>query len=160
VRLPWRIESQSAATVTAGSAALPENGRAHILVIDDDPNVRELMSRHLSKAGYAVSLAASGEQGLEIARQHKPDIITVDIIMPAQHGLFVLGALKADAELQQVPVVFVSMVDEKQLGFSLGAADYIVKPINWERLLTALQRLRPGLPSNENFGGRRRPGDA
>src|SRR5262249_49616958 len=105
VRLPRRIESQSAATATAGAARQPENGRAHIWVIDDDPKVRQLMSRHLAKEGYAVSLAASGEQGLEIARKHKPAIITVDIIMPGQDGWSVLGALKADAELQQIPVV-------------------------------------------------------
>jgi signal transduction histidine kinase/DNA-binding response OmpR family regulator len=148
VRLPRRIEGVGTGP-DAPAAASVDNGRAHVLVIDDDPNVRELMNRHLTKEGYAVSLAASGEQGLVLARTHKPDIITVDIIMPGQDGWSVLNSLKADEELRDVPVVLVSMVDEKQLGFSLGAADYIVKPINWERLSSVLQKFRPELPSNE-----------
>lgn len=148
VRLPRRIQSPGAGAEPA-PAPLTKNGRGHVLVIDDDPNVRELMNRHLTKEGYAVSMAASGEQGLALARQRKPDIITVDIIMPGQDGWSVLSALKADAQLNEIPVVLVSMVDEKQLGFSLGAADYMVKPIDWERLSQTLQRYRPELPTNE-----------
>lgn len=151
VRLPRRISAAGMSEVVAAGvgAAAPTKDRPHVLVIDDDPAVRELMNRHLMKEGYAVSLAASGEQGLELARARKPDIITVDIIMPGQDGWSVLNSLKADKGLQNIPVVLVSMLDEKPLGFSLGAADYIVKPIDWERLSGTLQKLRAELPSNE-----------
>jgi len=101
-----------------------------------------LMTRSLVKDGYRVETAGSGQQGLELARQLKPAIITLDVIMPGMDGWSVLTALKADPALADIPVVILTMVDDKNLGFALGAADYLSKPIDWKRLTTSLKRHR------------------
>jgi signal transduction histidine kinase/CheY-like chemotaxis protein/ligand-binding sensor domain-containing protein len=118
---------------------------ATVLVIDDDPAVRDLMTRSLGKEGFRVECAADGRRGLELARQFRPAVITLDVMMPGLDGWAVLSALKADAQLAEIPVIMMTIVDDKNLGFSLGAADYLTKPINWERLVTTLQKLKkPG----------------
>jgi len=138
VRLPARApepagEGEGASTATG-------EGAATVLVIDDDPAVRDLMSRSLSREGYQVVTAASGPAGLEIARARRPDVITLDVVMPGTDGWAVLTALKQDAALAAIPVIMVSIVDERTLGFALGAADYLTKPVDRERLLEVLRR--------------------
>ena len=109
-----------------------------ILVIDDDANVRDLMKRSLSREGFHVELAVDGYSGLERARQLKPAVITLDVMMPGMDGWAVLNQLKADAALASIPVIMVSVVDEQNLGFSLGAVEYVSKPIDWQRLFNLL----------------------
>src|SRR5439155_26503033 len=94
-----------------------------LLVIDDDPAVGELMERTLSKEGYAVHRAESGARGLERARQLKPSVITLDVMMPGMDGWAVLSALKADPELVDIPVILLTVVDDQKLGYTLGAAE-------------------------------------
>ncbi|MHB1561982.1 MAG: response regulator [Isosphaeraceae bacterium] len=114
-----------------------------VLVIDDDPNVRDLVRRAVEKEGFCVSYASSGAEGLELARTLRPDLITLDVMMPRMDGWSVLGALKADPELAEIPVVMVTIVDDRNLAFSLGAADYLTKPIDRRRLAEVLNRHRP-----------------
>jgi PAS domain S-box-containing protein len=122
-------------------------GRANvILVIDDDPTVRDLMRRALEKEGFQVHGAVNGEDGLRLARQVRPDAITLDVMMPGMDGWLVLSALKADADLAEIPVVMVTIVDDKNLGYSLGASDYLTKPIDRRRLATVLRKYRRALP--------------
>lgn len=113
-----------------------------ILVIDDDSNVRDLLERTLSKEGFKVSTAMSGSDGLKLAHQIKPDVITLDVMMGGMDGWQVLSQLKADAELADIPVVMLTMVDDRKRGFTLGAADYMTKPIDRKRLIQVLMKYR------------------
>jgi len=113
-----------------------------VLVIDDDPAARDLMSRFLSREGFHPETAASGEEGLRLARQIHPVAITLDVMMPGIDGWTVLQRLKADPETQDIPVIMLTMVDDKNIGFALGAADYMTKPIDRARLSAILARHR------------------
>ncbi len=116
--------------------------KGSILVIDDDPGARELLKRSLSKDGFTVVTAANAEDGLRIAREERPLAITLDVIMPGQDGWAVLRELKADPELQEIPVIMVTMVDDKNMGYTLGAAEYLTKPVDRDRLCTLLRKYR------------------
>jgi DNA-binding response OmpR family regulator len=120
----------------------PKLDGACLLVIDDDPAVRNLMERTLVQEGYQVHCAQNGPDGLELARSIKPSAITLDVMMPGMDGWTVLSQLKADPDLAGIPVVMLTIADDRDLGFSLGAADFLTKPIHWERLRAVLQRLR------------------
>ena len=113
-----------------------------MLVIDDDPAVRDLMQRALGKEGYHVEVAADGRTGLEMAKRLKPAAITLDVMMPSLDGWAVLTALKADPATADIPVVMLTIVDDKNMGFALGAADYFTKPIDWQRLGAVLHKYR------------------
>ena len=113
-----------------------------VLVIDDDPAARDLMRRFLSREGFQPETAASGEEGLRLARALRPVAITLDVMMPGIDGWTVLQRLKADPETQAIPVIMLTMVDDKNIGFALGAADYMTKPIDRARLSAILERHR------------------
>ena len=113
-----------------------------VLVIDDDPNARDLMRRYLTKEGFRAETAASGEEGLRLARSLSPVAITLDVMMPGMDGWAVLQQLKADEQTQDIPVIMMTMVDDKNLGFSLGATDYLTKPVDRSRLSALLGRCR------------------
>jgi PAS domain S-box-containing protein len=123
-------------------AQLPKVIAGLVLVIDDDPGTRELMRRYLMREGYRVEEASSGREGLEKARELKPTAITLDVMMPGMDGWAVLQELKADPELADVPVVMVTMVDDRNLGYALGATEYLTKPVDRQRLLSILSRYR------------------
>jgi signal transduction histidine kinase/DNA-binding response OmpR family regulator len=126
----------------ASSEVAPEGART-VLAIDDDEAARDLIRRFLAAEGYRVLTAADGTEGLRLAREHSPDLITLDVIMPDVDGWTVLERLKADAELEKIPVILLTMTDERNLGFALGASQYLTKPIDRERLAEAL-RLHQG----------------
>ena len=113
---------------------------ATVLVIDDDAHIRDLIQRNLGKNGINTAVAASGDKGIEIARKLEPSVIILDIMMPDRDGWSVLNELKGDPKLRETPVVFVTIVDEKTKGYALGAADYLVKPIDWEHLVDVVKR--------------------
>jgi PAS domain S-box-containing protein len=113
-----------------------------VLVVDDDPHARELLVRFLRKEGFGVKTAADGETGLAMARLLKPCAILLDVMMPRVDGWAVLSSLKADPDLADIPVIMVTIVQERGLGFSLGAADYLTKPVEWPRLKAVLDRYR------------------
>jgi CheY-like chemotaxis protein len=108
--------------------------------------VRELMVRFLSRQGFRVETASSGREGLERVRQLRPDLITLDVLMPDLDGWSVLMALKGEAELAEIPVVMLTIVDEHNLGYALGAAEYLTKPIDRERLVAVLRKYRCAHP--------------
>ncbi|MEN9204945.1 MAG: response regulator [Thermostichales cyanobacterium DRC_bins_46] len=110
------------------------------MVVDDDPSVRDLLQRLLTKAGYRVVLVANGQNVLELARQVRPNVITLDVLMPRVDGWEVLKGLKADPELSKIPVIMLTIADDKNLGYSLGATEYLTKPFNRDHLLSILQR--------------------
>lgn len=109
-----------------------------ILVVEDDPKLSRLISVYLSQAGYRVETAMDGEEAVKKARELQPFAITLDIMLPKKDGWEVLQELKAIPETRDIPVTIVSMVENEELGFSLGAADYLVKPISREALLESL----------------------
>ncbi len=111
-----------------------------VLIIDDDPAVRDLVSRYLTKEGYRVHTAATGDEGVAEARRLKPAAITLDILMPGVDGWAVLSQLKADSELADIPVIIMSILDDKDVGYTLGAADYLTKPIEQHRLASVLSQ--------------------
>ncbi|MDX2456546.1 MAG: response regulator [Gammaproteobacteria bacterium] len=126
-----------------GLEALREGGAqvgATILVIDDDPEALEIIERFLAKDGFSVITAGSGEQGLRLARECQPAAITLDVMMPGMDGWSVLRVLKADPELHRIPVIMLTMIDDQTRGYSLGAVDYLTKPVDRELLHKTLSR--------------------
>jgi CheY-like chemotaxis protein len=119
------------------TAGAPDAKRS-MLVIDDDPSVCELMTRLCGKEGFEVLTAATGEEGLKLAREKRPSLITLDVVMPGMDGWSVLKTLKTDPQLSGIPVVMITISDERQRGLALGAADYLVKPVDRNRLAGVL----------------------
>ncbi|MBN1486402.1 MAG: response regulator, partial [Anaerolineae bacterium] len=121
---------------------LSENQAVTVLVIDDDAPTREVISRYLRRDGFMVATAENGVTGLQVARTVKPDVITLDIKMPDIDGWTVLEELKADEELRQIPVILISIIDERSRGFALGASEYLVKPVDRDILLETVNKYR------------------
>src|SRR4029077_3082668 len=115
---PSRILSASSGptAVLGASPARP----CTVLVIDDDPQVGELMKRFLEKEGFAVHVALRGAQALDVVKTLRPDVITLDVLMPDLDGWAVLAALKNDAVIADIPVIILSIVDDRSKGFMLG----------------------------------------
>jgi signal transduction histidine kinase/CheY-like chemotaxis protein/ligand-binding sensor domain-containing protein len=111
-----------------------------VLVIDDEVSARDLIRRSLTKAGYRVEGAGNGVEGLQLAKRVQPAVITLDVMMPGMDGWAVLAALKTDPNTRDIPVVMATIVDDKNIGFALGATDYLTKPIDWQRLATVIRR--------------------
>ena len=146
IRLPavaGEITEAAAEEVAAEAAPVAANGERTVLVVDDDPVVRDLLTRHLSRSGYRVETAAGGEQALARAREIAPDAITLDVLMPTMDGWAVLAALKDDPELAAIPVIMVTIVDDRSIGFSLGASDYLNKPVDADKLIALLRKHCP-----------------
>ncbi len=137
----------SVATSEAVPAQPAAGASGTVLVIDDDAAARDLMQRFLTGKGFRVETAANGQDGLRKASELMPAAITLDVMLPGMDGWAVLAALKQDARLATIPVVMLTIVDEKNLGFALGAADYLTKPIDRRRLDEVLERYRIG-PDN------------
>jgi adenylate cyclase len=130
-----KAEVQEIAAQPASAA-----GRGTILIVDDEKSTHDLLERELSSAGYDIMHAAGGREGLKLAKQARPDVITLDIIMPDLDGWSVLKALKADPDLCDIPVVLVTIMRDRDLGFALGAADYITKPLDRDVLMRVVGR--------------------
>jgi adenylate cyclase len=146
VRLPAEgtaapaVDDAPAATALHEPLASPLKQRTNrVLVIDDDETVRDLMRRALSHEGFDVVTAADGKEGLALARELRPSVITLDVLMHEMDGWSVLQAIRADPALADIPVVMVSILDEKRRGFALGASAYLTKPVDRARLALALE---------------------
>jgi PAS domain S-box-containing protein len=147
IRLPADLRARDARSHEEARKVTPEGARAAdgaslVLVIDDDVSARELLTRFLTREGFAVETAPDGRAGLERARALRPRAILLDVMMPHMDGWAVLSALKADPVLADIPVVMVTMVRQKGLAMTLGAADYLTKPVQWPRLKAVLERYR------------------
>jgi signal transduction histidine kinase/CheY-like chemotaxis protein len=114
-----------------------------VLLVDDDPRAIDLLTLYLRGAGFEVVVARDGAEALALARAVQPAVITLDVLLPRLDGWGFLAAAKADPALADIPVVVVSMLDERGKGFALGAAEYLVKPVSRAPLLAALRRLLP-----------------
>jgi len=145
IRLPAEFGAvHPAAAVREAAAARSStaaSGAPTVLVVDDDPTVREVIERHLTREGFAVVTASGGQEGLRLARELHPAAVTLDVMMPDLDGWTVLAAIKGDPELADIPVILVSIVDEKNRGYSLGATDYMVKPVDRAELSAALRNI-------------------
>jgi signal transduction histidine kinase/CheY-like chemotaxis protein len=144
IELPIEQSQESAAPASLDTPASIESGAGLdiVLVIDDDADVRDMVERRLTKEGFYVVTAQGGVEGLRLARELRPRAITLDVMMPGMDGWSVMSVLKATPELADIPVVLLTIVSDKNLGYSLGAADYLVKPINRERLAAVLRKYR------------------
>jgi len=133
-------EKRSAPTVAMPDAH-PNANAPLVLVVEDDPAAAKLLSIYLMEAGFSVEVAADGDAGFEKAKNLRPALITVDILIPKTDGWELLTRLKADQATASIPVVVVSIIDERGRGFSLGAADYLLKPVDREVLVRVIQRV-------------------
>jgi CheY-like chemotaxis protein/anti-sigma regulatory factor (Ser/Thr protein kinase) len=144
IPLRYQATRPAMASLTAPSPAPPavqaDVGRV-VMAIDDDPDVVYLLQENLAEAGYRVVGATSGEEGLGKARELRPFAITLDILMPHKDGWQTLHELKADPVTRDIPVIVLSIVDNKDLGYRLGAFDYLLKPFDREAILTALAHI-------------------
>ncbi len=145
VRLPEKVRRLSRRSLEAN---LDADG-ALVLVIDDDQSTYATLSGTLSERGFRVEWARTGDDGLEAARQQRPQVIVLNINMPAKQGWSVLALLKEDQETAGIPVVIVTSLDDPELGMALGATDYLVKPIHPAHLIRTVRRWLT--PSNDNF---------
>src|SRR5256884_5470715 len=113
-----------------------------VLVVDDDATARELIAEQLKAEGFSVVTAAGGLEGLKLAKDLRPIAITLDVMMPDLDGWSVLAALRQDPELAEIPVIMITILDEHRRGVALGAAGYLTKPIDRERLTRMIGRFR------------------
>jgi PAS domain S-box-containing protein len=133
------VDEKPAADADASRLTTPEQANQNtVLVIEDDDSARELLVRMLHKEGYHVVTAKTGASGLELARELRPHAITLDVLMPEMDGWTVLSKLKADDELRDIPVILLSMVDERKRGFALGADHYLLKPVERAELIEVI----------------------
>jgi GAF domain-containing protein/CheY-like chemotaxis protein len=144
IRLP-RVVQTERVTRKESPLAAPSGRSATegplVLVVDDDATVRELVARHLERAGFSVVMANGGQEALRLARELNPAAMTLDIMMPDIDGWTVLAAVKGDPSLAAIPVVLMTIVEEKNRGFALGAADYLVKPVDRGKLVETLRNI-------------------
>jgi CheY-like chemotaxis protein len=140
--LPYSIARAEVAPAATPSGTVPGEGQTGplVLVIDNDAAARDLIAHYLAEAGYRAVSAASGEEAIRLAHALHPAAITLDMLLPDRDGLLILAQLKSNPDTRGIPVVVVSVTDRRELGFSLGAADWLVKPIQRSALLAALQR--------------------
>ncbi|BAZ44269.1 Cache sensor hybrid histidine kinase [Chondrocystis sp. NIES-4102] len=114
-----------------------------ILVIDDDPTIHDLLRRFLGKKGFEVKTASTGEEGIQLAKTLQPEAITLDVMMPGMDGWSVLTSLKAHPQTADIPVIMMTMIDDQNLGYALGATEYLLKPIDSKKLETIVEKFKP-----------------
>jgi len=145
---PVRDEAATATLITEPARAGDTRRVPAVLVIDDDPAARELLRRTLVKEGFQVETAAGGREGIRRAHELHPDAITLDVLMPDMDGWAVLTALKADSDLADIPIIMLTILDQEDLGYTLGASDYLMKPVDAQRLTSVLQKYRHNDPAH------------
>jgi CheY-like chemotaxis protein len=146
--VPADAQSTNGHVVMGDDGTLPAIGTS-VLVIDDDAGQRDMMRRFLTAEGFIVQTAGDGEEGLRLARRLLPLAITLDVMMPGMDGWTLLSMLKADPTVCNIPVIMLTMMDDKKRGYALGAANYLTKPTNRKRLTEILKRyscLHPPCP--------------
>jgi signal transduction histidine kinase/CheY-like chemotaxis protein len=131
------------------SEEAPTPGEDRVLVVEDDPGVYEVIARHLGEGGWVPVRARTGDDALRLARRVRPAAVTLDLVIPGTDGLAVLRELRADPETRHIPVIIISVLDNRELGLTLGADDYFVKPVDRAALLERLASLVP-----RDVGGR------
>jgi CheY-like chemotaxis protein len=122
-----------------------------VLIVDDEVPAREILASYLEPEGFRVEVACSAAEALAKARELRPDAITLDILMPNSNGFDALLSLKSESDTANIPIIVVSIVDQQKMGFALGAADYLVKPVNKERLLQTIRKYTQPLTIAESL---------
>jgi len=147
LRIPAELSakaSQPSPTVTNTQPSVEEitltSDQPLVLLIDDDVTIHDLIRRFLHKEGFRTVCAQSGMEGIDLARKLQPSIIVLDVMMPTMDGWSVLTRLKGDPEVANIPVVMLTMVDNKEMGFSLGVDDYMLKPIERSGFVSVLRK--------------------
>ncbi|MBI3896241.1 MAG: response regulator [Acidobacteria bacterium] len=144
--LPTGIEARQVVAETLeriplfSSSVSPRRNKPLLLVVDDELQARELLVNYLEPEGYATVTASSGPEALALAKTLHPDAITLNMLMPGKSGWETLYELKNNPATSTIPIIIVSVVDRKEMGFALGAADYLVKPVSREVVLSTLQK--------------------
>ncbi|WP_372369865.1 response regulator [Candidatus Uabimicrobium sp. HlEnr_7] len=150
VELPLEVEDNEEVVENIGIESKPLTHKkirvldkpGTILVIDDDITIHDVMQRFANKEGYNLEIAMNGKEGLEMAASVNPQTIFLDVMMPNIDGWEVLKKLKENPLLANIPVIMISMVDKKSMGFELGAAEYLTKPLDLDHLATVLQKYK------------------
>ena len=154
IRLPTEVREPKAESAAASeSSAAPNMEGTPVLVVDDDADTRQVLKRFLNRKGFPVECASSGEEGLRLARELHPMAIILDVMMPGMDGWAVLSTLKSEPEVKDIPVVMLTIVDDKNLGYALGATDYMIKPVDRDRLNEILAKFRERAAAAFGLGG-------
>jgi signal transduction histidine kinase len=141
------LADQLASLVDADGAQAGEALKPLVLIIEDDPDMADLLSQTVVKAGYRTRIVDAGVPGLQVARESDVSAILLDVMMPGMDGWKVLQALKSDRRTSQIPVIVCSIVDNRPLGYRLGASHYFVKPVEPRQLTAVLHDIVPN-PQN------------
>lgn len=152
VRLPMMVQARAEGDeiVRRVSGVVPETSTSRkVLIVEDKAHAQQILQSFLSEAGYEIETAANGIEALEKAKQWKPDVITLDILLPVKDGWQVMRELKQHPLCKNIPVIIISMLDERNLGFGLGAVDYFVKPVQKDALLESLRKVTAVRPLNK-----------
>jgi PAS domain S-box-containing protein len=144
VRLPAVVpepdDGVAPSAIRPAAPGLPPLKYNTILIVDDDQMSREMIQSFLQREGFHVLLAATGEEGIRIAREERPGAITLDVMMPDMDGWAVLAALKSDPLTHDIPVIMLTVAEDRSRGYTLGASDYVTKPVDWNRLSEILKK--------------------
>jgi CheY-like chemotaxis protein/anti-sigma regulatory factor (Ser/Thr protein kinase) len=142
VKLPTSVShyKKELETMETQTTSLTKTPGGTVLAIDDDPIMHDLLGRFLAGAGVRLESAFSGEEGLRKIHEVKPSAVTLDVIMPGMDGWTLLQQMKQDPSLAQIPVIMMSIIDDRNFAFSMGADDYLTKPITRRELLAVLSR--------------------
>jgi signal transduction histidine kinase/CheY-like chemotaxis protein len=146
IKMAQEAPAETVRTNAETRASVEVKGKKVLLTIDDDPNVLILLKQNLEEEGYYVVGAVNADEGIRKAKEIHPFAVTLDILMPRKNGWGVLSELKADPATRDIPIILLSIIDSKELGFSLGAFDYVLKPFDKEAIMAALKRI-PGGPA-------------
>jgi len=148
--LPANLSAQKNADKDASRPPEVPSDREKILVVEDDPKTSKLLCAFLNNAGYHTITAFDGEEAVQKARAHKLYAITLDVMLPKKDGWEVLKEIKADKDIKDIPVLVISIVDDKDIGFGLGATDYLTKPVSRNDLLSKLNACGLPLPASKS----------
>ena len=140
VTIPTKVSDPKKQDIVQNTEITNVDSGYTVLVIDDDDNAQDMMRKFLEKQNVSILQAKSGEDGLKLAAEYMPDAITLDVMMPEMDGWEVLTALQSNEATKNIPVIMLTMADEPDIGFSLGATDYLTKPVNWDQLSSILNR--------------------
>ncbi len=135
------VRSRAAVVSRTPDVEAPQQMTERVLVVEDDAHAYELISSALGSAGYLAIRARHGDEALKLARESRPVAVTLDLVLPGLDGWEVLKRLKGDPTTRDIPVVIISIVENRELGVALGADDYFVKPVDRERLLDRVRQL-------------------
>ena len=145
LHLPAQLPADTSEPEVSLSVPPIEPGNAPlVLVVDDDPQAREQLQHMLAGEGFRIATAATGAEGLRLARELLPAVITLDVIMPHMDGWSVLTSLKSDPRLADIPVIMLTTAHSEDLGYALGAAEYLIKPLEEDRVIAVVKKYQNG----------------